>query len=161
MMSTTQLLITLVTITCYADLKKVSMHKSLKNKEVFTSEIYLKKVSRQYAPVASKALLNDAVKESLLAMAKEDASTAARLIRITDVINDPDDTSLFYAKFIAAYTTCKADSKVKLEDIYSTRCPVDVRRERLSCSGYIESSGERTGQRLYCEPAETFETTRL
>ncbi|KFD48652.1 hypothetical protein M514_10507 [Trichuris suis] len=163
MLSVTQLLITLITTAYCARIREVTVTREVfYSKEVYTSRIVEPTRSDLIEPSFSRPLLTISVRESLLSMAKAGRSTAIRLIRLIDGRDEPDKTtSLFYAKFTAAYTNCTLDSELTLKKIYSEDCPVDPTREMILCSGYVESSGKRTGQRLHCEPAGSYEKSKI
>uniref|UniRef100_A0A5S6QVP5 Uncharacterized protein n=1 Tax=Trichuris muris TaxID=70415 RepID=A0A5S6QVP5_TRIMR len=148
------LLIVILSATCYAaSFHNTTVMNSLGlSRQVFASNSLKHAVSKETASALPESILIVSVTKSLLAMAKKDGSTAPRMVRLICGNGEPNEDSLLQTKFIAAYTTCRADSKITLEDLYSSKCPVDAKKDRISCSGYVESSGERTGQRLHCEP---------
>ncbi|KHJ40654.1 hypothetical protein D918_09338 [Trichuris suis] len=116
MLSVTQLLITLITTAYCARIREVTVTREVfYSKEVYTSRIVEPTRSDLIEPSFSRPLLTISVRESLLSMAKAGRSTAIRLIRLIDGRDEPDKTtSLFYAKFTAAYTNCTLDSEVRL-----------------------------------------------
>ncbi|KFD62240.1 hypothetical protein M514_10505 [Trichuris suis] len=154
------ILVTIVTVTPYAELGKMAdLKQRFSSRDDSISNSVLEVASKPTRPTFPNALIVVSVKQSLLAMARADRSTAPRLIRLYDGKSElkGKKVSLYYANFTAAYTKCSANGSITLEDVYSSKCPVEGKKGMISCTGYVELSGERTGRSLHCEPAEGFE----